>query len=211
MAKEYSVWDKLANKYDSLWVQKYSLAPTRRKVMEILSSLPENLQMLLLDLGCGTGQLLCELKNKYNRAKLFGADKSSEMIRMAQEKKIGAKLLCINIDRDELPKEINENKVDVIICCHSFPYYKDKQLVLTKLFNALKTDGILIFVQASINNIYDKLIHSAVIRTAEPGEYLSVKAFRKLVSPEFTIKQKFKIKERFFMPSICGFVLEKSL
>jgi len=211
MAEAYSVWDRLANNYDRLWVQKYSLAPTRLKVMEILSSLPENPEMLLLDLGCGTGQLLYELKNKYAGVKLSGVDKSSEMIRTAQAKKIGAELFCLNIDRDELPEKINENKPDVIVCCHSFPYYNDKQAVLNKLFNALKTDGILIFIQASVNNLYDRLIHSAVIRTAEPGEYLSIKAFRDLVSTKFVIKQEFKIKKRFYMPSICGFVLVKRL
>jgi ubiquinone/menaquinone biosynthesis C-methylase UbiE len=211
MADTYGVWDKLAKKYDSLWVQKYSLAPTRQAVEKIISSLLEKPGAFLLDLGCGTGQLLYELERKYTVVNSFGIDKSFEMIRMAQDKSIGATFFCLDIDKNELPEEIFENALDIVVCCHSFPYYKEKQVVLNKLCNALKAEGILILAQASINNLYDRLVLSAVERTAEPADYLSRRYFRNLVSPYFVVKKEFLIRERFFMPSLCGFVLGKRL
>jgi len=110
-----------------------------------------------------------------------------------------------------LPDTIREDALDVIVCCHSFPYYQNKPTVLEKLHKALRADGVLIFVQASANNFYDRFVLSLVVKTAEAGEYPSLQDFRDLVSPCFAIKSEFSIRERFFMPSICGFVLEKRL
>jgi len=211
MAQTSNVWDSLAQKYDGLWVQKYSLNPTRRAVKTVLAQHLKNSDAALLDLGCGTGQLLCELEKNYPDAILFGADKSVEMIRAAQDKLSGSTLYNMNIDTDNLPKVIQEDTLDAIVCCHSFPYYQNKPAVLEKLYKALKTDGILIFAQASANNLYDRFVLSFVVKTAESGEYLPRRNFRDLVSPHFTIKSEFSVKERFFMPSICGFVLEKRL
>ena len=33
---KYEVWENLAHKYNNLWVQKYSLGPTRREVLKIV-------------------------------------------------------------------------------------------------------------------------------------------------------------------------------
>ena len=36
---KYEVWENLASKYNNLWVQKYSLGPTRREVLKIVMPL----------------------------------------------------------------------------------------------------------------------------------------------------------------------------
>ena len=38
---KYEVWENLAHKYNNLWVQKYSLGPTRREVLKIVNPLLE--------------------------------------------------------------------------------------------------------------------------------------------------------------------------
>ena len=58
----YEVWEKLAHKYDRLWVQKYSLGPTRREVRAILLPLlAKEPSLKILEIGCGTGQLIREI------------------------------------------------------------------------------------------------------------------------------------------------------
>ena len=199
-----NVWDKLSNKYDTLWVQKYSLTPSRNKVLALLKSVDNSFS--LLDVGCATGQLLCEIREKHPKSELFGIDKSKNMIDLAKEKNTDIEFSAISVENYK-----SDKKFDFITCCHSFPYYRDKDFVLKKLSDLLKEDGMAIFIQASINSSYDKFAMSIVEKTAEKADYLSKKEFWNLAGKYFVMEDSFTIKEKWFMPSICGFVLGKKL
>lgn len=202
ISKKVLIWDKLSKKYDSLWVQKYSLAPTRKKVLSILKCCKDGFTML--DVGCATGQLLSEVRSEFPEYKLFGIDKSEQMIELARSKNIDAEFDCVNVE------EYNTKiKFDVITCCHSFPYYQQKELVLEKLASLLNENGMAIFIHGSINSIYDKIVMSIVEMTAEKANYLSKKEFINLAKEYFFVEGSFLIKEKWFMPSLCGFVLRR--
>ena len=49
MGRGVKVWDRLSVKYDRLWVQKNSLGPTRRKVIEVIKGLEVGDSFNLLD------------------------------------------------------------------------------------------------------------------------------------------------------------------
>jgi len=200
------VWDVLAKKYDNLWVQKYSLAPTRKAVLKNIGKL-DNINKLL-DIGCGTGQLLQEIYIKNKNIKLYGLDKSEQMIARAKDKNTGATLFCVDISEDNIMETLGGG-IDLVVCCHSFPYYKNKPEVINKIYNLLKESGYVIFAQASINSFYDKFAMSIVEKTAEKADYLSRRDFIALTEKKFEIKEEFQIHEKWFMPSICGFVLKK--
>ncbi|WP_010246691.1 class I SAM-dependent DNA methyltransferase [Acetivibrio cellulolyticus] len=202
--KKVSIWDKLSKKYDSLWVQKYSLTPTRKKVLSILKRCKSDFSML--DVGCATGQLLSEVRNEFSRSKLFGIDKSEQMIELARSKNIDAKFDCVYAEEYD-----TKIKFDVVTCCHSFPYYQEKELVLKKVASLLNENGMAIFIQGSINGIYDRIVMSIVEMTAEKANYLSKKEFINQAKEYFVIEESFLIKEKWFMPSICGFVLRRKL
>ena len=209
MADKKNVWDKLANKYNRLWVQKYSLTPTRNRVKQILSDHFHADEFTLLDLGCGTGQLLSELRENNPNCRLIGVDKSSEMIRQANRQKNNIEFSCLDADNDDLLERFPAGSFNTVICCHSFPYYKNKATVLNTLYKLLNSGGIAVFVQASVNSVYDKIALRVVEATAEKAEYLSRKAFRLLVAEHFEITEEFTVREKFYMPSICGFVMRK--
>mgnify|MGYP001122092002 CR=1 FL=1 len=204
MRTGFSIWDNLAEKYDSLWVQKYSLTPTRRRVLAILKNCKQDFSML--DIGCATGQLLSEVRGEFPDSKLYGIDKSMNMIEQARSRNIDAKLDCVYAEEYD-----STIKFDVITCCHSFPYYQDKVLVLQKIASLLEDRGMAIFIQGSINSVYDKVIMSLVELTAEKADYLSQKDFIDLAAEFFVLEENFKIKEKWFMPSLCGFVLRKKI
>lgn len=199
-----NVWDNLSSKYDNLWVQKYSLTPSRKKVIDLIGK--KKIDFSLLDVGCATGQLLCEIKENCPTATLFGVDKSNSMIKIAKSKSEGITFECVAVEDLK-----TDNRFDIITCCHSFPYYPNKSEILRTLSTLIKEDGIAIFIQASINSQYDKFVMSIIEKTAEKAEYLSKKDFCYLASKHFTIKDSFTIKEKWFMPNICGFVLGKKL
>jgi hypothetical protein len=68
-----------------------------------------------------------------------------------------------------------------------------------------------IFIHGSINSIYDKIVMSIVEMTAENASYISKKQFIDLAKEYFVVEGSFLIKERWFMPSIYGFVLRRKL
>lgn len=199
-----NIWDQLSDTYDTLWVQKYSLTPSRTKLLGLIEGAGEDFS--LLDVGCATGQLLCEVKEKYPQAQLFGIDKSPNMIAIAEQKNPDIAFCCVSAQAFH-----TDTQFDFITCCHSFPYYEDKEQVLKTLSELLKEDGKMIFVQASINNGYDKFVMSIVEQTAEKADYLSRRDFCAMAQQYFVIHDRFTIKEKWFMPSICGFVLGKKL
>lgn len=50
---------------------------------------------------------------------------------------------------------------------------------------------------------------SVVEKTAEKADYLSKSNFKKLFESKFEIIEEFEIKEKFFMPTLAGFVMRK--
>ena len=66
-----NIWNEIANKYERLWVQKYSLAPTRKKIVELIREFKSNDNFKLLDIGCGTGQLIGDLIKIRKNGELF--------------------------------------------------------------------------------------------------------------------------------------------
>ncbi|MFA5561823.1 MAG: class I SAM-dependent methyltransferase [Eubacteriales bacterium] len=197
-----TVWDQLSARYDTLWVQKYSLRPSRQAIVAHLAH--RTAAFSLLDVGCGTGQLLCELKAGHPAAALYGIDQSPRMIAAAREKNSTIDYRCVSVQ-----EFATERTFDILTCCHSFPYYKEQAQVLRQLSMLLQEDGEAIFIQASINSRYDKWVMSVVEKTAEKANYLSKQAFCRLAASYFVVKETYTIKERWFMPTICVFVLGK--
>lgn len=165
-----NIWNEIANKYERLWVQKYSLAPTRKKIVELIREFKSNDNFKLLDIGCGTGQLIGDLIKICPSAEYTGIDKSSAMIKMAN----GKNLPCTFLEQDAININFNANTFDFITCCHSFPYYHNKTAIVENIYRVLKNGGTAIFIQASINNLYDRIVMAVVEKTAEKADYLSI-------------------------------------
>lgn len=222
------VWDKLASKYDKLWLQKYSLTPTRQKIHTLIDDIIQKQDyasreeyidtICILDIGCGTGQLALELNEKYSNLNLpifiLGVDKSEEMLTIARTKtnsnNIAFKKFHMGKDGiDDLLNLLPDNckKFDIICCCHSFPYYEDKHRVLIDTQAILADYGTALFFQASINSIYDKFALSIIELTAEKADYLSKEDFITIVNDYLQVDATYIIKEIFYAPTICGFQL----
>lgn len=203
-----SVWDFWADRYDRLWVQKYSLGPSRREIIRALAPmLKADRKYKLLDMGCGTGQLLRELQRAFKDfdVEYTGVDISSKMIDKCREQDLRTPYFVSNIDDfGACPEEY-----DFIICSHSFPYYQGKIKAVEKFHQLLKKDGILFLVQASANSFYDSIAMFFVKFTTSKAQYLSIKGILSLVSSKFTPVDTIRIREKFYMPTICLFLLKK--
>lgn len=210
----YIVWEKLAHKYNRLWVQKYSLGPTRREVLKIvLPLLEQDKSLKILELGCGTGQLIHEIASKYPDVNYLGIDVAENMITAAIESNrtdsnntegniIG------NLEFRVCPVENfeSENKFDIIICTHAFPYFPDKEAVMKKIAELCSGKGQVVIVNSSTNSLKDLIINFFLKATTSKAKYLSIEEMKTLFTKaKLQVKAVSIIRERFYMPTIALF------
>lgn len=168
-----TVWNFWAACYNRLLAQAVSLQPTRRRIIdELLPSCQGGER--ILDVGCGTGQLLSELNRVLPEPELWGVDYSPAMIGQARLAVPAARLFCLDAARlPQLPQLPREPYFDVIVCTHSLPYYQDPALCLNNMLRLLAPGGRLLIVHASANNWYDRFFLGIVKLTTGSAVYYS--------------------------------------
>lgn len=205
---KYDAWEKLAHRYNDQWVQKYSLRPTRRDVKNIvLPLLSQNGDLKILDVGCGTGQLISEISAQYKSVDYLGVDVAKNMIEVARKSNNGERVRFVNSSIDDFECE---EQFDIIICTHAFPYFPDKPGTMRKMAKLCKTGGRIIIVSDSTNNLKDLLINLGVKTQTSRARYLSIKQMKELFDMAgFEVKSVDIIRERSYMPTIALFYAEK--
>lgn len=201
---KYRAWDFWADKYNNLWVQKYSLMPTRKKIIKNILEINDKKKTIqILDIGCATGQLAFDLYKEDIKFNYLGIDVSKKMITEALKyKKPNIKFEVCNIEALEV-EFLKGMTFDVIICSHSFPYFEDKKAVVEKITTILSKGGMFILVNAVENNIYDKIIMNFVKITTSKAKYLSINDLSAMLKESGLIKNNIDIiKEKFYMPNI---------
>ncbi len=204
------IWDFWSGFYEKLWVQKYSLKPTRNKVIDIVRRVRKD-GMSVLDIGCGTAQLLRELdKNFGSSLELYGIDYSARMLREASKKpeyKSG-RFRLKKLDVEHIARI--KRKFDIISCCHSFPYYKNQKRAFDSIGRLVKDGGVLIMASGTVNNLYDKLVLSLVSLSTGKARYPSLKDYKSYSSEDLKVVKAYTIRERIYMPSINVLLYKKS-
>jgi len=204
------IWNFWANYYDKLWVQKYSLKPSRDKVISIIKRL--NLKKgSLLDIGCGTGQLLEQVYFELGEGfVLSGADFSKNMLRQAEKtlKNCRIKAKLVHSDVSNIKENI-KGSFDIITCTHSLPYYKNKEKAISDMADLLKKDGHIIVVCASVNNLYDAFACSVLKLTTGKADYPSVRELKSFAKNKLKVVGVYRIKKAFFMPNIAAVVYKR--
>lgn len=137
----------------------------------------------ILDIGCGTGELMLQVILEDSSKKVIGIDLSEEMIHVANEK-IKEKGQLILGDAENLPFE--DNSFDVVYCNDSFHYYPHPIKALAEMNRVLKIGGTLIIgdcfqkgLLRYIINIFMKLGHEGNVKLYSEKEmrYMSGQYF----------------------------------
>ena len=202
-----AIWNFWAEYYERLWVQKYSLAPTREKIVRQLNKLfIAGRPYRIMDVGCGTGQLLREIASEFAEydLELIGIDFSKKMVNKATNMGGNIRYQHLNVS------DINSfgEGFDIIICTHSFPYYERQDDTIRQFKDILKPGGHLLLAQASQNTLYDHVAMFFVKLTTGKANYLSVNNVLSMTDKCFQCENIIQIKEQVFMPSIYCFVLK---
>lgn len=168
MQAKNTIWNRYTKIYDRLWVQRVSLAPTRAAVLKAIKSyLPvTTIDLSLLDMSCGTGQLLYDLRAQWPKAKLLGIE-PSDLAEVAISK-------GFHVER----KTIQEahticDQFHIVTCTHAFPYYPDQAKALALLSNLLLPQGLLLLAHAESASLYDWFMLKIVKLTTSKALYPS--------------------------------------
>lgn len=144
-AKEKS--KKSFNKQAATYDTDKNGAHSRRLYNCILKRIYELPVNNMLDVGCGTGEMLKQLNDKKPQIKLTGIDISEMMLEKAKHK-LNGKANFILCDAEKLP--FANNSFDLVICNDSFHHYPAPMNVLKEFYRILNHDGILLISDYSI-------------------------------------------------------------
>lgn len=103
---------------------------------------------LVVDLGCGTGEMSSRLQTRYPEATVLALDLSGGMLEYA--KRAGQRG-CVNADAGQLP--LRNQSVDLIFANLLFPWHEDMGLLLRECHRVLSPDGLIMFTAFGLDTL----------------------------------------------------------
>ncbi len=154
--KQFTVWSR---PYDSFAFRTY-FEPLYQKIIATLdnnSSSYIRTGSRVLDIACGTGEVITRLAQHFPAASCTGIDITPAMVAKAKEK---TKLLPnASITEGNATAIPFENELfDVIVCSEAFHHFWEPEHALAEMYRVLKKDGTLLIADPGRDSITQKVI-----------------------------------------------------
>lgn len=155
--RQFRVWSRW---YDSGLFQWY-FRKFEKAVVDVLKDLPENVS--ILDVGCGTGNLLVRLRERFPNARLAGVDPTPEMIARAKSKVPDANL------REGVGESLPfpDAAFDAVTCVESLHHHRDQRRSVREMVRVLKPGGTLIIVDPDATGVVGTILYRILGRIIE--------------------------------------------
>lgn len=142
--------------YDKYWKERGNKhSDFGYKWPAIRKLIPTNFKGSILDIGCGTGEVLGEITKLNPKTKIIGVDVSKYAIKTASKKLPNSKFYLAK-DGEKLP--IKDGSIDFIICLDVIEHIYDVQSIFREFKRTLKPGGKIL-----ITTPYYGLIKNIVI------------------------------------------------
>lgn len=156
--------------HENIWSKTTKLGPTARSRYRLLTALIQKYQPRppIIDVGCGSGELLAQINKFYPAKNLFGFDISSKAIKLA--KKNFPKLNFFQGNLIKIPKKF-EGKFKTIICSEVLEHLEN-DLAAIKNLERLSQKNSLVFVSVPSLTAHWSQLDKSVghFRRYEPNE-----------------------------------------
>ncbi len=174
--KNLHFFTKWSNQYDSGILTSWLERMQKHALQEILKNKTDAPSVAILDIGCGTGQLLSKLALKYKTAKLIGIDLTPAMLKIAKQKLKPYK----NIQLQEASVEklpFKDKSFDYVLTTEAFHHFPDPNKALQEMKRVLKDNSKIILIDVNFGPGISYIFH-----LLEPGnkKIYSKKDFQKL-------------------------------
>jgi ubiquinone/menaquinone biosynthesis C-methylase UbiE len=170
VVREYS---RAADDYDEKWA--FYVDATTRQTLARITVQPHD---RVLDVGCGTGELLTRLAAKYPEARLAGLDPVPEMLKVARRK------LSVKVElrvgwANELPWP--DDSFDIVVSCNMFHYITHPVEAVREMERVLRPRGKMVitdwcddYIACRVCNLYLRLTAKAHYKTYRQSECASL-------------------------------------
>lgn len=119
--------------------------PFASQIINILNTYNMKNKNTILDIGCGPGLLLFEIKKLNLNLKLIGIDPSEAMLNAARKKakeyNFGDSEFKVGY-AEEIP--ISDSEIDIVICFNSLHDFRNPEKTIEEVSRILKNNGIFI-------------------------------------------------------------------
>jgi len=135
-------FDRWSSRYDRSVLQRFFFGPIQEATIAEAALVCHD-PKAVLDVGCGTGQLLRRLANRYPDADLVGVDPSPGMIRQAQLASAPSRHIeFLNTSAENLP--FPDAHFDLVLTTLSFHHWSDQQDGLREIRRVLHDSGVFV-------------------------------------------------------------------
>lgn len=100
----------------------------------------------VLDVGCGTGELLCRVLERWPETSCAGLDLSENMLEVAR-RKLGGRAELAAGDAKALP--FASGRFDVVVCSDSFHHYPEAEAAVGEFHRVLAPGGVLLLADTT--------------------------------------------------------------
>ncbi|HEY0782373.1 MAG TPA: methyltransferase domain-containing protein [Thermoanaerobaculia bacterium] len=186
VVREYT---RLAPSYDVRWAR-FNAESTRETLARLTLAPDER----LLDVGCGTGELLAALARTHPPALLEGVDPVPAMLAVAR-RKLPATVELRQAWAERLPHPAGA--FAVVVSCNAFHYMEEPERALAEVARVLARPGRLVltdwcadFLACRLCDVALRWLHRAnrkVYRGSEVAHFLSAAGFRDVTVERYKI------------------------
>ncbi|MFN2593470.1 MAG: class I SAM-dependent methyltransferase [Actinomycetota bacterium] len=156
--KDVERFDRWASTYDDSRLQKRVFRPVHDRVVELATRITPNASVIL-DVGCGTGQLLARLQDSFPDAHLLGVDAAPAMANSCNARGFPS----ATGRAEQLP--FRSESVDLALSTMSLHHWTDQSLGLSEARRVLRLGGSFILVDGIVRTWLRPLF--AVLRKRE--------------------------------------------
>ena len=190
-------WNKRASKYKDKFKTTSNYISIKEFEISILNYIIEkkfnSKEIKILELGCGNGVNLINLKKKYPKFKLFGMDYSQEMIKYAQKRAKNINFILSDISNTNIYKQLP--KFDFIFTNRCLINIKSKKRIETTIKIAsyfLKKNGYIAFLENFIGGHKNKnnlrnILNLSRRKVANFNRFINEKTFIKFLEQHFKV------------------------
>ncbi len=129
----------------------------RKSAEDIINEISFSPSDVILDIGCGTGNLLSILKNRAPESTIIGLDFAFKMLQKYKYKNNGKSTIILGLG-EELP--IESESVDIVLNYCFFPHLRFKNIAIREYYRVLKKGGRYFIIHPQGRKAINAIHHS---------------------------------------------------